>query len=752
MRSQRLYATALFAVLVVSCKGKIAGQGIGAPPAVKAPSTKPIERPVASVDLVDRLARCEVDHAGVLVDLGSPSAQGVTGSWLLSPDPAIADAERDGETWARVLGRSLVVRFVLDEPEAIYVSMRVRGGISRSAAVALDGKPLGAVSLVRGQARVVSTRATAAPVPAGPHAIEIRFAGSARGQSEPLAEVDWVRAATSEEESGTFAPPTLSQIVSNVPLSGVPHRSIALRAQSTLRCSTFVPVGARFKLAMGFEGQGEGEGEVQVARDGESPAAIRTDRVKGGDRAEWTPIDVPLDAFAGKVITLELKAKSGNPGGRLLFGDPTLYLTSDSPPPAPAAKVVVVVVLAGVVASKLDNHVMYPALAELDRVSTKFEAHRAPTTVTAGVVSSLLTGLSPRAHGVEDAGARLPGSLTTLGVAARDGSVQTAMFSGCPTTSEAFGFARGWDKYTAYSPVEGAPAVAPLTEAAAWTVEHMRNTDARALVVIHARGGHPPWDVTINEAAKLAPPEYSGAMEPRRGAEVIARARGKHARFRLSENDRTRMWAIYDAALAGQDRALGQLVDALKKSNLWDETLFVVTGDVSMNPESRAPFGDGEDLAEDLLKVPLWVHFPGGALGGKKVHSPTEVVDVSRSVLDALRLPTPDGFEGVDLFATASGASPPCGRPLHATLGTHYSSRLGDFTLSGTAGNKSPALCDLVSDPNCEIDRFEKMPRAAALLFRIAFDAEALAQKRRKPREPATVDANTAAALQVWGE
>ena len=86
-----------------------------------------------------------------------------------------------------------------------------------------------------------------------------------------------------------------------------------------------------------------------------------------------------------------------------------------------------------------------------------------------------------------------------------------------------------------------------------------------------------------------------------------------------------------------------------------------------------------------------------------------------------------------------------------ATLGGRYSTRLGDLTLTGVSG-RVPTLCDLISDPNCEIDRFEKMPRAATLLFRMTYDAEATSQKQRRPREPATVDANTAAALQVWGE
>ena len=749
-----LLAIAFLATALAACRSKSSG---GEESARRQPiiagKAMPTELAPRAVHWVERLSRCELDRTGPLIDLGSPAAHGLTGSWSLTPDASVVDIERDGETWARVFGKSLTVRFVLDEPAPVFVALRARGVASRGAAIELDGKPLGSVSLIRGQARILSTRPTPAPVAAGIHSIDIRFTGAQRAQAEALAEVDWVRAGTAEvdEDARTYAPPTQNEIVANVPLGGVPQRSVALRAASTLRCTTFVPAGGRLKALLGFEGQGVGEGAIVVSRDGEAPVVLHADQVKGGDHAQWTPVDLELDAFAGKVVTLELQSKGATPGGRLLFGDPTLYLANEATQVLPTARLAVVVVMAGIDRARLGGFANYPTLAELQRSGTTFEAHRSPTTVTAGVMASLLTGLSPRAHGLEDGAARLAAGLTTLSVAARDGSVQTAMFSGCPTTFEAFGFGRGWDKYAAYSPVEGAPAIAPLTDATKWTADRMKTEDARALVVVHARGGHPPWDVTINEAAKLPPIEYSGTMEPRRAGELIARARAKHSRFRLSESDRTRMWAIYESALAGQDRALGHFVEAIKKANLWDKTLFIVTGDLSTSSDHRAPFGDGEEPSEELLRVPMWVHFPGGALGGKTIHLPTGMTDLSRTVLDALRLPVPDGFEGVDLFTTASGIALPGGRALPATLGRHYSLRLGDLILSGTTG-KIPALCDPVSDPACGNDRFDRMPRAATLLFRMAYDAEAAAQKHKPTREPATIDAPTAAALQVWGE
>src|SRR5262249_34115645 len=156
--------------------------------------------------------------------------------------------------------------------------------------------------------------------------------------------------------------------------------------------------------------------------------------------------------------------------------------------------------------------------------------------------------------------------------------------------------------------------------------------------------------------------------------------------------------------------------------------------------------GDGEELSEDLLAVPLWVHFPDNALAGTKVDTPTVIFDVARTILDVLHLSVPDGFEGTDLFAIARGGGALGARPLWAALGPSFDVRWGDAVLWGVPG-RAPNLCDLSRDPGCEVDRLETMPIAARALWRFMYDAEADAANRRKgrPREPATVDANTSA-------
>src|SRR5262245_1987200 len=163
---------------LLSCRNKSKPDAADAQSGPSAPVARPGDDPKAGLDLVDELSRCEVDHGGVLIDLGSAAAHGVTGFWSLAPDASLVETERDGETWVTVVARSVALRFLLEEPTPAFVAMRVRGGLSRNVSVALDGKPLGVLPLIRGQARIVSTRATAAPLSAGAHTIEVRFGAS----------------------------------------------------------------------------------------------------------------------------------------------------------------------------------------------------------------------------------------------------------------------------------------------------------------------------------------------------------------------------------------------------------------------------------------------------------------------------------------------------------------------------------------------------------------------------------------------
>lgn len=729
----------------------------------KPPPPKPTVRAAAPgaadrrVDLVESLAMCDVEHRGLLLDGGTDALIGRFG-WDESIPVGMTNVEHNGSTWLRAGDRKLRLSFVLTEPSPIFVAARAMGGIAKTAFVALDDQPLGSLSFQRDLIRVATTSTTTLAADPGLHTITLRFSGRSRDGEDAFADLDWIRIGTPDENPTTYGPPTLRDIIlPAAALSGVPHRSIGLRAPGSARCGIELPETARLRSAVGLLGPGEGDAEIRALRDGKKPEVLQKVHLTGGDKATWTDIDLPLSSVARSLIALELRAASAPLGSRVLFGDPVIVIPAPASAPVPQARAVVVVALSGVERSMLPpwsgaHSAALPTLSELVLTGTTFQRHRAPTTVVSSVMASLLTGLPPRAHALTDTGARLPQGQTTIGTVARDASVRSAMFTGVPSSFRAFGFGGAWERFVEHLPSSGEPATAPLDSATAWVTEVLRDApEARLLAVVHARGAHPPWGITPKELAEVPPQDYAGPIEPRRAAQVLAQLRKKRAGNALSDADRARVRALSMLALGAQDRALGALIAALRTAGVWDSTLLIVTGEVASGPSDGAWFAEGLDLRESMLTLPLYVHFPGGSFGGASVDEPTEIVDIAQTALASLGLSFARRSFGHDLGHVASGLrGGGWGGPQIAMLDDRYATRWGDLILSGRFG-AGPQLCDLSVDPTCAFNRREGMPIATQTLFRrtVASDLDTRAPART--REPATIDPETLASLRVWG-
>ena len=703
------------------------------------------------VDLVDELPQCDVEHRGLLLDLGGSSQVSSFGWRSAVPDSVVASSH-DGASWARLYDRKLSLEFYWADSAPLFVALRAVGRAAGSAVVAIDGQTLGTLKLSHDEIKILATGTTELPFDAGLHELQLQFRGGGAGAAGPFAELDWVRIGVPDDIKRTYGAPTeLDVLTPSAELGGVPHRALALRAPGAIRCPVRVPTGARVRLAVGIRGTGSATVAIRVRQDGEPPAVLQTIDVKGGPTATWADLDVPLEAYESKIVALELCATKDDGTGRLLLGDPKLVVPVAQPVATAAARTVVLAVLSGVEHAELPPwrgtptpHL--PTLTKLARSATVFDEHRAPSTLVASSVASLLTALSPRAHQLTDASSRLPAAATTLAGFARGASVRAAMFTGVPSSFKVFGFGEGWDQYQEYPPNGGRIASAPLDDALGWLGEGATaESESRPmLAVLHMRGGHPPWELTPAEANTLPPADYTGTFSPRRAAEILAEARGR--RSRLSPADVERMTALYYAGLSRQDQALGKLVEKLEESGRWDSTLFVVTGDVSSGLGTL--FADGLELDEQLLGLPLYVHFPGGQRAGERVHRPTEVYDVTRTVLVALGIKPPADMSGRDLAAVAAGQDDG-GELRVAYTEDRYSARWDRFVLHGQLDG-APKLCDLNVDPSCSFDRRQLFPVVTLAMFRRL----AAIERRTAPaqaREAVTIDSEMANMLKVWG-
>lgn len=124
-----------------------------------------------------------------------------------------------------------------------------------------------------------------------------------------------------------------------------------------------------------------------------------------------------------------------------------------------------------------------------------------------------------------------------------------------------------------------------------------------------------------------------------------------HTPYHPKEPFASRYPLPYDAEIAAADAVVGELLAELKSRGSYDRALVILFSD---HGEGLGDHGEDEHgllLYREALQVPLVVKLPKGELGGKRVATPTQLVDVMPTVLSVLGLAIPQGLAGVSLLS-----------------------------------------------------------------------------------------------------
>ncbi len=350
-----------------------------------------------------------------------------------------------------------------------------------------------------------------------------------------------------------------------------------------------------------------------------------------------------------------------------------------------------------------------------------------------------------------DPAAAIPKDLKLLGERLRPNGVSSAFFTNVPYTFSAFGFDRGWSEFEQFSPVEDIPATAPLRAGRLWLHKALERDDERAhLLVVHLSGAHPPWDVTVDNAKILPPKEYSGRIDPRRGAVVLRDLRNSRRHPTLSNDDWTRLDALQRVAIHKLDGSFGLLKRTLEEAGKWDDALVILMGDVAMGDPPALPFVPFGALDEGRLASPLLVKLPGVSKT-RTLHQRFGPETVSKAIHEALGLKWLGDPVAPSLFDVAQeqvGLLGPSG--MLARQGHSFAYYLGAWRMSGVLG-EDPFLCDLEVDPTCGQNLLAEQPFVAQWMWRALLQAQRSVSETQHPRQSAKVDDETRAALQVYG-
>jgi arylsulfatase A-like enzyme len=351
------------------------------------------------------------------------------------------------------------------------------------------------------------------------------------------------------------------------------------------------------------------------------------------------PLALALWALLGLVTLLSLPALQLSP----LSGEPEYAALPEVRPRAEIAGPNVVLVVVDTL--RADHLGCYgyprptsPFLDSLAAAGTRCADASAPAAWTKPSTGTILTGLYPSRHGALYHGSllHLPEGERTLAEAFRERGYVTAGFVSNPNIKRVFDFDRGFDTFFD-SPVEdtltrscirgtwfGRLLMRLLRHQFNWNYENdigrmnrhvlawlERNHERRFFLYLHYIDPHIPYD---------PPPRYRQEFSRSHGLALFNR------RKELMGLD------LYDGEIRYTDDGLEELVGALERAGIWEDTLFVLTSDHGEEFFEHGVLGHGFSLYQEVVHVPLILHGPG-VPAGRVLAEPVQLLDLPATML-----------------------------------------------------------------------------------------------------------------------
>ena len=265
-----------------------------------------------------------------------------------------------------------------------------------------------------------------------------------------------------------------------------------------------------------------------------------------------------------------------------------------------------------------------PHIDAVARHGVLFRHVVSPVPLTLPAHSSMFTGTNPPYHGVHDNNDyRLAPFNVTLAELLKDRGFVTGAVIGAFVLDAQFGLNQGFAEYhDQFDESSNAVGVAERRagEVSRYALKFLaEHRDDRFFLFLHYYDPHHDY----------APPEPFAAK---------------------FSNDK------YGGEIAYTDYCIGQVIDQLKKLELYDSTLLIITADHGEMLGEHGERHHGYFIYRSALRVPLIFRIPGQA--PRTVEQLVGLIDIVPTMCTLLGIEPPENIQGVDLWPLLSGRSP----------------------------------------------------------------------------------------------
>jgi arylsulfatase A-like enzyme len=169
---------------------------------------------------------------------------------------------------------------------------------------------------------------------------------------------------------------------------------------------------------------------------------------------------------------------------------------------------------------------------------------------------------------------------------------------------------------------------------------HQLDSSEHGLVWVETNVLAPPWQVDESSCDYFSPDtdeeSADGLIEPLSNPTTDLVDASDEMTF-------LRLQRTYAAAVSQLDRTLGQLCEELRRHDLYDSLMIIVTSDRGFSLGEHGLVGDSRPwLYEELVHVPLILRMPHGVAGGGRIGALTQPVDLMPTLLEAFGLTSVD--------------------------------------------------------------------------------------------------------------
>jgi arylsulfatase A-like enzyme len=231
--------------------------------------------------------------------------------------------------------------------------------------------------------------------------------------------------------------------------------------------------------------------------------------------------------------------------------------------------------------------------------------------------------------------------ITTLTEVFKSNGYTTTAFTGGTTMEGKFGLCQGFDSYSAKSRKSFA-GDSGFNELNNWLED---NKDQAFFLFLHTFRVHTPH-TDLNYASEvMSETEIEELKEYFKGIPVKKTLVGDHLDNKLKEMNLFKKEVIkvlYDGGITETDKYIGKLVESLKRLNLIDKTIIVLTSDhgeeFGEHNQNKFYCEHGYTLYDEALRVPLIFVVPGDFPKGERIKSQVRLIDIMPTLFDLTQI------------------------------------------------------------------------------------------------------------------